>query len=328
MTEKLLPETKAEICTHFEHGLSQMDIAKKYNISKSTVSKTLKRYREREVYCRKHGPGRKKKLNSAELTFLEKAVEKEPKLGSRKLKTKLAHEMSKNVSCRTIRRSFCFVNLHGRVACKKPLLSKANIAKRYEHAKIWLNYTNEDREKIIWSDETKINLFRSDGKDYVRRKPGTRYDDKNLSPTVKYGGGSVMVWACFSSKGVGKLTIIDGIMNAEEYCRILDSCLFESSRKLGMPNFVFQQDNDPKHTSAHVKGYMTDRKIISMSWPPQSPDMNPIENLWRHLKTVVASKTPKNIKQLKEIIVEEWNKIDKGICQNLVSSMHQRAYAL
>ena len=95
-----------------------------------------------------------------------------------------------------------------------------------------------------------------------------------------------------------------------------------------MPDFVFQQDNDPKHKSTRVKEYIDDRNIKTMSWPSQSPDMNPIENLWHDLKTVVASKTQKNIKQLKEIIVAEWNLIDKNICKNLVASMHQRSYDL
>ena len=103
------------------------------------------------------------------------------------------------------------------------------------------------------------------------------YDDENLIPTVIYGGGSVMVWACFLSKGGGKIKIIDGIINAKKYCRILDSCLFESSKKLDMPDFVFQQDNDPKQTSTRAKEYIDDRKIKTMSWPPQSPDMNPLK---------------------------------------------------
>lgn len=65
-----------------------------------------------------------------------------------------------------------------------------------------------------------------------------------------------------------------------------------------------------------------------MSWPPQSPDMNPIENLWHHLKARVAERKPENLKLLKEIIVEEWKKIPQELCQNLVDSMHRRAFEL
>ena len=67
--------------------------------------------------------------------------------------------MKKEVSCRTIRRGLCSINMHGRVACKEQLLSKVNIAKRYEYAKAWVSYSKEEWERIIWSDETKISFF-------------------------------------------------------------------------------------------------------------------------------------------------------------------------
>jgi len=328
MTYKLLPEIKAKICTHFEHGMTQVEISELCQVSQSTVSKTIKRYFNRGVFSRKPGSGRKKRLSLVDLKYLEAEIEKNPKLGSRKLKIKLAEDYKRNVSDRTIRRGLCSINLNGRVACKKPLLSKANIDKRFDHSKTWLNYAKEDWERIIWSDETKINLFGSDGRAYVRRKPGTRYENQNLIPTVKFGGGSVMVWACFSARGVGEITIIDGIMNADGYCRILDTCLLKSARDLSMTDFIFQQDNDPKHTSMKVKEYLDLKEIKTMSWPPQSPDMNPIENLWHHLKTRIEQRSPRNIRILKEIIVEEWKSISPEICKKLVDSISKRAFNL
>ena len=75
-----------------------------------------------------------------------------------------------------------------------------------------------------------------------------------------------MVWGCFVNSGVGKLTIIDGIMDSKKYTRILDSCLIESADLMNLPDFTFQQDNDPKHTSVFTKEYFTDRKIKVMTW--------------------------------------------------------------
>ncbi len=61
---------------------------------------------------------------------------------------------------------------------------------------------------VLWSDETKINLFDSDGVKRVWRQPGEEYKDKCVLPTVKYGGGSVMVWGCMSAAGTGELQFI------------------------------------------------------------------------------------------------------------------------
>jgi hypothetical protein len=75
-------------------------------------------------------------------------------------------------------------------------------------------------------------------------------------PTVKHGGGSIMLWGCFSSAGTGKLVIIEGRMDSAKYREILEGHLFQPSRDLRLGRrFTFQQDNDPKHTAkATVKG--------------------------------------------------------------------------
>ena len=70
-----------------------------------------------------------------------------------------------------------------------------------------------------------------------------------LVPTIKHGGGSVMVWGCFSSAGVGDLVKIEGIMKKEQYKTILENNAIPSGLRTIGRGFVFMQDNDPKHTS-------------------------------------------------------------------------------
>ncbi len=96
---------------------------------------------------------------------------------------------------------------------------------------------------VLWSDETKINLFGSDSVKRVWRQPSEEYKDKCVLPTVKHGGGSVMVWGCMSAAGTGELQFIEGTMNANMYCDILKQSMIPSLRRLGC-RAVFQHDNN------------------------------------------------------------------------------------
>ncbi len=101
-----------------------------------------------------------------------------------------------------------------------------------------MDYWNQ----VLWSDETKINLFGS-GVKRVWRQPGEEYKDKCVLPTVKYGGGSVMVWGCMSAASTGELQFIEGTMNANMYFDILKQSMIPSLRRLSR-RAVFQHDNN------------------------------------------------------------------------------------
>ena len=106
--------------------------------------------------------------------------------------------------------------------------------------------------------------------------------DRTTIPTVKHGeGNGLMVWGCMGQNGVGKLVEVVGTMNSQQYCDILDVGVEESFEKLDIPEEekIFQQDNDPKHTSKLAKKWFKDKGIQVLVQPAQSPDLNPIEYL-------------------------------------------------
>ena len=70
---------------------------------------------------------------------------------------------------------------------------------------------------MVWSDESKFQIFGSDGRQYCWRKEGEALKDAHIKSTVKFGGGSVFVWGCFTCHGVGFLCKIDGSLDAELY---------------------------------------------------------------------------------------------------------------
>ena len=175
---------------------------------------------------------------------------------------------------------------------------------------------------VLWSDEMKINLFGSDGFKHVLQQPSEEYKDKCVMPTVKHGGGNVMVWGCMSAAGVGELFFIEGKMNSNMYCEILQQSMIPSLQKLGR-RAVFQHDNDPKHTSKMTIALLKRLRVKVMDWPSMSPDLNPIEHLWGILKQKVEVHKVSNIHWLHNVM-EDWKSIPVATCEALVNSMPRR----
>ena len=202
-----------------------------------------------------------------------------------------------------------------------PLLKKAHVQARPKFAKEHLDDPEEAWEKVMWSDETKIELFGINSTHRVWRKRNAEYSPKNTIPTEKHGGGSLMLLGCFSAKGTGRLHRIEGRMNGAMHQEILGDKLLPSVRALKIGRgWVFQHDNDPRHTAKATKEWLKKKHSKVLEWPSQSPDLNPIDNLWRELKLRVAKRQPRNPKDLERICKEEWTKI----CANLLKNYNKR----
>ncbi|KAJ8404564.1 hypothetical protein AAFF_G00334270 [Aldrovandia affinis] len=151
----------------------------------------------------------------------------------------------------------------------------------------------------------------------------------NTIPTVKHGGGSIMMWGCFSAAGTGRLVLIEGKMNAAKYTEILEGNLLQSALDLRLgQRFTFQHDNDPKHTAKRTKEWLRRKSVNVLEWPSQSPDLNPIEHLWKELKMAVYRRSPSNLTELARICQEEWAKISRNKCAKLVASFPRRLEAV
>ena len=222
------------------------------------------------------------------------------------------------ISSKTVHRHLRQAGMKAVVKQKQPLLSKCHRQNRLDFALSHQDWTVEDWKKVIWSD----------GRKWVWKKPGEGLSDRLVEGTLKFGGGSLMIWGCMTWEGVGLACKIDGKMDANLYTEILEDELQGTLQYYGKTpqDVIFQQDNDPKHTSRKAKQWFEDHEFEVMGWPAQSPDLNPIEHLWVILKSKLASypTPPKGIHELWERVQKEWEEISVSTCQRLIESMPRR----
>ncbi|CAF2969788.1 unnamed protein product, partial [Rotaria sp. Silwood2] len=225
-------DMRQKVIQTFLKGDSQRQIATDMLLPRTSVQKMIKKYKATKCLSNLAGRGRKRKTTIR----VDRLIERKLKCGRRKpariVKTELEQELGVHISERTIKRRANEYGLFGRVARKRPYVNKRNRLKRLKFAKTMSAKPLNFWDTILWSDESKFNLFGSDGKVMVWRSKKEEFDPKCTVPTVKYGGGSVTVWGCFCRSGVGNLVFLDRNMDMHYYVDILDKNLIQSAKHL------------------------------------------------------------------------------------------------
>ncbi len=250
MVRGLPVEDRGKIVAFRSKGESFREIATKIGCSPTAVMKTIKRFNEIGTLHDRPRPGRPCNLSESDVRYITLCS----KRNRMKTVPVLTYEFNltrkKRVSFSCVRRSLKKSRMVGRVAAKKPLLRPQNIKKRLEFAKNHVNWTKEQWRRVLFTDESKFEIFGAGKRRmYVRRMANERFKSYCLKPTVKHGGGSVMVWGGVCAVGVVPLVRIKGIMDQKVYHSILVRKALPGGLKLLGRGFVLQQDNDPKHTA-------------------------------------------------------------------------------
>ena len=310
-------------------GLSSREIESRLHVGRTTVSRIRS---EIDMSVKKRCGGCPKKLTAADKRKLARTITSGQADTAAQVKRAINDTCDINISVDTVRRALKEVGLKSGVKPKKPLLQPRHIKCRYEFALKHQYWTVDDWKRVVWSDETKINRFGSDGRQWVWKRPGGALTAQHIQGTVKFGGGCIMVWGCMTTHGVGKLCRIDGHMNAQRYTQILDFELVGSVEQQGLDkgDIVFQQDNDPKHTSRMARNWFENNGVEVLDWPAQSPDLNPIEHLWHYLKRQLANyeEDASSMHELWQRVKAEWSKIPVQTCMELIDSMPRRIAAV
>jgi len=212
-------------------------------------------------------------------------------------------EVSKNTIINVLHE----INYSYKKPIDKPLLTENHIIKRYEWAN---NHLNFNWNNVKFTDESSIWIGFT-GKRWV----DLENDDFNLCVKHPY---KIHIWGSISINFDREIYIFTEILTGIKYIDIL-----KNNMKIE-DNLIFQDDNDPKHRSEVVKKWKKDNNIVSLDWPSNSPDLNPIENIWSLLKNKVKKKLSKSIDEFKTNIIECWKEIDQEHINNTINSMPNR----
>jgi len=338
----------ARILTLDHSGLSTRAIASEVARSQSTVSRILRTYDYKTFNARDRTRIGKRKTTKHEDRILTRTA----KANDDKAYRDIIYMSGIQVSRKTLRRRLKEIDLYSRVRRQKPVLKPSHKAARLRWARKYQNWTVEDWKKVIWSDESAIVLGRKSRRRRCIRKKGQAFLSRYCDGTVKSGKVTIMVWACFTGAGPGPLIVCDaGSVNADRYLEILkDGVVTLVDKLLEVPpgadsivvatddTFLFMHDNAPCHTATKVKNFLKKRRLPTMKWPAQSPDLNPIENLWTDFKErfhtrcahlgIKPSTRSEVLEKCADILRELWREQGMELITKLIESMPRRIAAV
>lgn len=323
------PTRRARLLEYKLSGMSNSEAAEKLGFSRSTASRLFRTLlKTRDPYYIKPKTGRPPKILDAETRIGARMLAS----GEARDAADLRRKQFPHVDTSTVRRHLRKHGLEAYVRRRKPFLNAKAKENRRKWANNFLSWSDEDWSNVIFSDESKFNLFGSDGRQWCWRRAGHDYDDVYVQKKVKHGGGNIMVWGCITSRGVGRLYRIDGKMDADKYTQILRQSLLQTYRDYRIPkrSTYFAQDNDPKHTSKKAMAWFKQNRVHVLPWASSSADMNIIEHVWDYLDRSVRAREvqPRNKEEFWAVLQEEWSQIPISYITKLYNSLPSRVQAL
>ena len=324
-TRELTEFERIEIIRLSGTGLSQRKVAEMIGCGQNTVKTTLQRYKEHQTVKNLHRTGRNPISNKRDKRNLISMVKKDRRLTAAQLALDWCLSNGKQASPSHVQKVLQQHNNMWRPACKKPRLTEKHKKTRLEFANKLKDWPKERYRNILWSDEMNVEVDMRKKGIKLRRTTDEKFNPDCIVERTKQGSGSIGIWACMSYDGVKLFKLFNGRLNAQAYQEILENYLMPSIDLMDdKDNVIFQQDNAPCHTAHKIRDFFIENNINTMRWPPNSPDLNCIENLWSWLDHHLSKIQIRGLDQLQEEIHKLLSNVPVQICNNLVDSMPTR----
>jgi transposase len=288
-------------------------IAKELKVSEGTIRRWVNEYKKEDKTEAGTKGGRNPTLLKKHHKQLKDAISNNIIYSARQARAYL--EPSKcQVSVRTVQRHMKKIEASYKSLRPVPLLKSIHIQKRLQFCK---TYMNIDWKRVIFTDETTFSMFQYPKKGWVLKGQEIEV------PKVKHPQ-KINMWGCFSAHGFGHIFLFKGTLTADLLLYIYQHCLIPSANKWfgkSMDPWFLLEDNDPKHTSKKAKQWKQDKDIQVLPFPPNSPDINPIENVWGIIKSKVNQQWAPTLDDLEKKIKKTWKELDANTAEKMALHM-------
>jgi transposase len=291
-------------------GKTDSQVSKQIGCSVSALRQWRRKFREGSSLTSEKRCGRPLALNARSQRMLVRKFISEPNLTAQEV----SKEEAFSLTPQTLRKYLQKNGFQRKTPLKKPFLSKKHQVKRLDFVKRMIQDCDALMHRLVFSDETCIVLDQDTSKIKIWRRSEDKYRPKCLALRRSGVPKKLMVWGAISVHGPGSLFFIEGSLNGELYLKMLEEIVgpdLERLKRMNGEDYIFVDDNATPHRCKIVKRFWHQKNLLHLDWPANSPDLNPIENLWGYLKQKLRTcrPQPRTRKEFKEKIEEIWSNL-------------------